>query len=182
MQWIHIDCHVNCCNVRKGATSTGSLWGCGLIGGTSHCTTPEGRLQLSALQSGQHAWEYIGRAVVLRACEADCWACPRAATAAIGRSFDMRVNQEMLCELFLRAPAVFELCKSRQRLAFVFGADRSRDSLADDIVESICMKVPRSSYSIAVAANGVGTHNAHSNQGHLAETPAGWIWVDSTVR
>ena len=179
MQWIHIDCHVNCCNARKGATSTGSLWGCGLIGGTSHCTTPEGRLQLSALQSGQHAWEYIGRAVVLRTCEAGCRACPTlSAAAAIGRSADLRVNQEMLCELFLKAPAVFELCKSRQRLAFVLGAYRSRVSLADDIVESVCMEVPRSSYRIAVAAaNGAETHNVRSTQGHLAETPAGWIWV-----
>jgi copper chaperone CopZ len=104
-----------CCS--EGADSTGKLWGFGLLGGSSHCATTEGRLTILTVLSGNHVWELIGRAIVIRIdlpadapVPADAMACapvgaPRAVegsrggaiAAVIARSAGVGANHKMLC-------------------------------------------------------------------------------------
>lgn len=111
------ECSWRRCAPSNGSESTGELWGFGLIGGSSHCSSSEGRLAVLKVLSGVHVWELIGRAIVIKidlpsetsvpedamACapvgmsRADAGAVGGAVAAVIARSAGVGANHKMLC-------------------------------------------------------------------------------------
>lgn len=194
---INVETRVRCCCVRQGVASTGKLWGYGLVGGSAHRTTAEGRLQFNAVLSGIHVWECIGRSVVLSP-QLD-HAVPlgrvpmvlppprvgeglrdghqaEAVAAVVGRSVGAGPNHEMLTELLQEASAMIKLCQSRQRLAFAFafatGAHMSSTSLSYDLGELVCTSLLPPSYDdVAIAAAGntatQATQRSNPSQGQM---------------
>ena len=105
--WVHADVNIDGlapdteCGVEvhefgdlsKGADSTGPLFAFGVLGGSLRCTDDEGRLQFTAVLSGHHVWECIGRSVVLRLGLSQ----GEAVAAVVARSAGVGANPKMLC-------------------------------------------------------------------------------------